>query len=277
VGASAPAARPLETGWLDDTPVGDNLTRGFVHNQGEANELVAQAASGRTARIPGAFLADARSAIPYYNQAILTRPVLDPGDPLVGEIESFFASGAHMSTLLSMWPTPDLSARGWALVGHPAFVVRGAGPVPDTGPPPGGLPFDPVEVRTVRSSDDLAVAERVAIEGYPIDAARAEPPGSVLPPALLDGDLTVRLGLLDGEPVAVGNALVAHGVVNLCLGATLPQARRRGVWEALVWARVASAPELPAVAYTSDYSRPGFVRMGFLPVSRFTLWARAPA
>ena len=34
-------------------------------------------------------------------------------------------------------------------------------------------------------------------------------------------------------------------------------------------------PELPAVAYTSDDSRPGFVRMGFLPITRFTLWFAA--
>jgi hypothetical protein len=30
------------------------------------------------------------------------------------------------------------------------------------------------------------------------------------------------------------------------------------------------------VAYTSDFSRPGFLRMGFLPVTRFTLWLRPP-
>ncbi len=29
------------------------------------------------------------------------------------------------------------------------------------------------------------------------------------------------------------------------------------------------------IAFTSDYSRPGFLRMGFLPVTRFTLWAVA--
>jgi len=67
----------------------------------------------------------------------------------------------------------------------------------------------------------------------------------------------------------------AHGVVNLCLAATLPPARRRGVWHALATARCASTPDLPAVAFTSDYSRPGFLRMGFLPITRFTLWAVA--
>jgi hypothetical protein len=47
------------------------------------------------------------------------------------------------------------------------------------------------------------------------------------------------------------------------------------VWEALVWDRIDEAADLPAVAYTSDFSRPGFQRMGFVPVIRLTLWARS--
>ena len=74
--------------------------------------------------------------------------------------------------------------------------------------------------------------------------------------------------------MGVAARYVGQGVVNLCLAATLPAARRRGVWASLVWARVDDAPDLPAVAFTSDFSRPGFVRMGFLPITRFTLWAR---
>jgi hypothetical protein len=66
-------------------------------------------------------------------------------------------------------------------------------------------------------------------------------------------------------------------LVNLCLAATLPSARRRGAWASLVWARVDDARELPAAAFTSDDSRPGFIRMGFLPITRFTLWLRPPA
>jgi hypothetical protein len=261
--------RPLETGWLDDTPVGDNVVRAFIHNQAEVNELVAGALDGRAERRSGVFLADAHSPVPYFNQAILTRPVLDARDALLDEIADFFAPSPRVSTVLSMWPTPDLASRGWQLVGHPAFVVRNAAPVP-TGMDPG------VAVHEARDAEQLAVAERVAIDGYPIDEARDEPPGTVLPPGLLGGPLSVRVATLDGAPVAVGNASVGHGIVNLCLGATLPQARRRGAWEALVWARAASAPELPTVAYTSDYSRPGFLRMGFLPVLRFTMWALPP-
>ena len=107
-----------------------------------------------------------------------------------------------------------------------------------------------------------------------MDEARGLLPGELFPSALVDNGLIVRLGLVDGAPVAVGNVHVGHGVVNLCLGATLRAARRRSVWQALVWSRVAEDPTLPAVAYTSDFSRPGFLRMGFLPISRFTLWSR---
>ena len=71
-------------------------------------------------------------------------------------------------------------------------------------------------------------------------------------------------------------ALDAHGVVNLCFAATLDAGRRRGVWSALVWARVNQAPDQPAVAFTSDDSRPGFFKMGFIPVFRFTLLVRPP-
>ncbi len=261
--------RPLEDGWLPDTPVADSLLRQFVHNQGELNAVVAVAVGGPAQDSPRVFLADAASPVPYYNQAILARPLGSVDDEVLDEVESFFAPGRTMSTLLSIWPTPDLSARGWSLMGHPAFVARG--------PAPQDIPTRPgVEVRVVAGAGDLAVAERIAIEGYPMPEADSDQPGSALSPNLLSTGLRVRLGMCDGEPVAVGNSYVSHGVVNLCLAATLPAARRRGVWEALVWARVNDGPDLPAVAYTSDYSRPGFLRMGFLPITRFTLWARSP-
>jgi hypothetical protein len=265
----AEGEQPLETGWRADTPVTDNLFRQFVFNQAGVNDAVAAGLGGRTERGDDVLLADAGSPVPYHNQALLTRPLTGAGDAVLAEVEAFFAEARQAVTLLSMWPTPDLAGRGWFLVGHPALVVRG----------PGAVRFEPrpdVEVVRVTTTDDLATSERVAVEGYPVEAAVGAPAGTLFPPALLDSPVAARLGLLEGSPVAAALSLVACGVQNLCLGATLPAARRRGVWEALVWARVADAPELPAVAYTSDFSRPGFLRMGFLPVTRFTLWLRPP-
>ena len=265
--AGMTSERPIEDGWLPDTPVDDTVLRQFVHNQAEANELTARVLGGRTAHTRDVFLADSGTAVPYLNQAILRRPLLEPGDDVLDEVDGFFEGVRRPATLLSMWPTPNLATVGWHLVGHPVLVVRAPGPVTHA-PAPG------VEVRPAATADEFAAAEQVVVEGYPIPEAAGLPTGSLFPTAFRDSGLTVRLGLLDEVPVGVGNSHVGADVVNLCLGATLPAARRRGVWEALVWARVADAPELPAVAYTSDLSRPGFLRMGFLPITRFTLWVR---
>jgi hypothetical protein len=255
--------RPLETGWLPDTPAGDTLLRQFVLNQSDLACATALAMGGRAERYDGVALADTGGPVSYLNQAVLQRPLIASDDPVLDEVERFFADSAGR-ILLSVWPTPDLTVRGWELAGHPAFVVRSPTPHPPAHPPG-------VELRAVEDQSSRATAAAVAIEGYPLDEARGAPSEVVIPlPA--EGGPRYRLGLLDGVPVAVAGDFVAHGVVNLCLAATLAPARRRGVWQALVWARVDDAPDLPAVAFTSDLSRPGFERMGFLVVTRFTLW-----
>jgi hypothetical protein len=134
-------------------------------------------------------------------------------------------------------------------------------------------PGDDALVREI-GTDELPDFERVLIEGYPMPEAAGSPPGTIVPPGVLDHGVRLRLGIVDGEAVAAAAGHVSHGVVNLCTAATLPAARRKGVWGALVRARMADGPELPAVAYTSDFSRPGFVHMGFLPLTRFTMWSR---
>ena len=45
--------------------------------------------------------------------------------------------------------------------------------------------------------------------------------------AVLGTGVVCRIGSVDGEPVAIALRHTAHGMVNLCLGATLPAARRR--------------------------------------------------
>jgi hypothetical protein len=149
------------------------------------------------------------------------------------------------------------------------FVVRGPVAEPADAPPSG------VNVRRAESADDLALIERIIINGYPVPELDRLPPNRALGPALLGSAVRHWIGYLDGTPSAAAASHVAHGVVNLCLAATVPAARRRGAWRRLAAARCADTPDLPAVAFTSDYSRPGFLRMGFLPITRFTLWAVA--
>jgi hypothetical protein len=171
------------------------------------------------------------------------------------------------ATPASPWPTPDLTGRGLQLVGHPMFVVRG--PVAE----PADAPPSEANVRRAEWADDLALVERIVIDGYPVPELDGLPANKAMGPALLGSPVRHWIGYLDGTPTAAAASHAAHGVNNLCLAATLPAARRHGVWHALVAARCAGAPDLPAVAFTSDYSRPGLLRMGFLPITRFTLWA----
>jgi hypothetical protein len=260
--------RPLETGWLPDTPEDDNLLRQFVHSQG-AVDAAYTGDHGRHDVTDDLFLADSGGPIPFLNQSILRRPLAGLDDPALDAVESFAPAG-RPSMLLSVWPTPDLHPRGWSLVGHPAVVVRAPAPLDEElwGDAPG------VTVAEATTADDVAVAERILIDGYPMPWASGAPAGTALPPGVRGHGVRVRVASVDGEPVAIGLARVGHGIVNLCGGAALPAARRRGAWKALVRARVLDAPDLPAMAYTSDDSRPGFLRLGFLVLQRFTLWGR---
>jgi hypothetical protein len=264
--------RPPETGWLADTPVDDNLLRQFLHNQADFADVVAHEHGGTTARTPDVALAASRCVVPYFNEALLLRPVLQDDDPVLDEIDAFFAAGeAPVWVLLSAWPTPSLAARGWDLVGHPAFVVRTPGSALRE---PASRPGVDLEVRRATTPDEVLAAERVMVEGYPIDEAKGRA-GFAFPETLGATDATVRIAAVDGQDVAVGVGYVAHGCVNMAGAATLPAARRTGAWGALVRARCADGPDLPAVAFTSDHSRPGFEHLGFVSTFRFTMWARS--
>lgn len=259
----------LETGWGLATSDDDNLFLRFVRNQGDLNTEIALASGGRAAGAEGVVLSDSGGAVAYLNQATVQRPLLGLDDPVLDQVDDFWAGeGGRPNLLLSVWPTPDLAPRGWSLVGHPAFVARPPGPH-------GRAARPGVAIERVVDAAALLELERVVVEGYPVPEASGLPPGSVLQPPLLDTSLRYWLGRLGGKAVAAASSHVGRGVVNLCLAATMPEARRQGVWGALVWARVDEAPHLPAVAFTSDHSRPGFEHLGFLVISRCTLWARA--
>lgn len=255
--------RPLETGWLPDTPVEDSLLRQFLANQADAQAELVRAVGGRCQRTPDVVLTDLGVPSPMLNQAVVLRPLSGPDDGMLGTVAEFFRG--RPGSLLSAWPTPDLTSRGWVLVGHPMFVARG----PWQSPPEVATG---VNVRRATSAEDLALIERLAVDGYPMPELADGAPNSVFGAGLVEGPMTTWIGSVDGEPVGAAAGFVAHGVVNLCFAATLPAARRRGVWQSLLATRCAEAPELPAMAFTSDYSRPGFLRFGFLPLWRASFW-----
>lgn len=250
----------------DDTVVGQ-----FLNNQSEFNARLALAAGGRAQAVEGANMAYSRSSVPFLNQAVLSRPASRADDPVFDDIEEFFDGCRDPHTILSLWPTADLWHRGWVLYGHPVMVAKS--PVLAAPSRPPGL-----DIELVTDPNLVDRAEQVLVDGYPFgepgDPLSRPEQGTVLPPAILETGCTLRIGWLDGEAVATGLSYVAHDVVNLTMAATMPAARRMGVWQAMVRARVADGPGLASVAYTNDLTRPGFLRMGFMSVTRLTLWGR---
>jgi hypothetical protein len=81
------------------------------------------------------------------------------------------------------------------------------------------------------------------------------------------------------RPVAAGNALLIDGAVVLCGGATLPEARGRGAYRALLGARFhdAVARGTPAlVVQAGSMSRPILERLGFERVATVRLLVDRP-
>jgi hypothetical protein len=255
----------VRTGWEPETPVADTLLRRSVFALAEAWEPAVAALGGRVRRCAAFALADLRRPAGLANAVTLLQPLPHPPDPVLDAIQAEVSGGTGTVCLVSAWPTPDLTARGWQLLGYPPLHMRPPAPIPTLDAPAG--------LRIAHVADIAAVRdfERVLVEGYPFP--------DVIPGTLFDARLLaasgphLEIGYLDERAVTVGARHIAHGLLVLALGATLPEARHHGCWAAMVRSRLAAAPGLAAVALFSDDSRPGAERLfGFLPITRFTLW-----
>jgi|SRR5579884_342441 len=127
-------------------------------------------------------------------------------------------------------------------------------------PPPPGPPG--VEVRRVETDEELNASQRIAAVAF----AMPPPEPSAYEPQPHD---LRYLAYVDGEPVATGSAVYSEHGVTLFGGSTLPEARGRGAYRALVAARWADAvargtPLL--VTQAGPMSRPILARLGFREV-----------
>lgn len=261
----------LTTGWEADTPTGDTVLRRYLHCWARLTETFAVAGGGHATWAPGYAAADLGRASGFFNAATLLRPLEPDGsDAVLDDIEGFFGGGTGEAHLWSAWPTPDLRARGWHLVGHPPLLVRPPGAVM---PPAASTRSASVDLDVVTDPDGLADWEQVAVEGYPLDELIGAPPGSLAHPRLLDDPrLQFTVGRHHGAPASIGTLFTDEGIGCFALGVTRPGARHQGHWWAHAVHRIDAAPEVWMTGVFSDDSRPGAERLGFLPVLRFTLW-----
>jgi hypothetical protein len=259
----------LATGWDADTPLDDTLVRRFLLHWAACCEAYAEAGGGATEERGEYRLADLRRPSGYFNAITLLQPIQDDAGSLLDRIDDDIAGGEGDVMLWSAWPTPDLHARGWELVGHPPLLAR---------PPASVLPAptSTVDLSRVATPEQLAVWEQVAIEGYPMPELFGAPAGAMAAPALLDDPrFGFWTGAKNGCPVSISSSFVEHGIASFALGVTRPEARRSGHWLAHASARLEHAPDVWTTGIFSDFSRPGAESIGFVPITRFTLWAKA--
>jgi hypothetical protein len=141
--------------------------------------------------------------------------------------------------------------------------------------PPPGLPD--VEVRTVRTPDELRIGRAIAAEAFGAELS-GEGSEEAAPPteAELAGEPRRQyLAYLDDEPVATAWATFTEYGAILNGGSTLPRARGRGAYRALVAARWDDAVTrgTPAlVTQAGAMSRPILRRLGFEEVSEIRIF-----
>ena len=266
------AQRPAETGWLPDTPVDDTLLRQFLHNQAEVCDVIAEGFAGDVARTPEVALAASRCVVPYLNEALLFRPLQGGDDGLLDEIEGFFAVSGAPAWGVALGVADPAAGRSRLATGRPPRLrravtrsgrcrrrLRALSRWRSVGDDRGrchcgrahlrrGLP-DQRRCRPPRRRPSQLACRHRRIGAHRISRWRRR--------RRRYGTRVARLR----EPVRRGH--VAGGEAD-------------GAWGALVRARLQDAADLPAVAFTSDYSRPGFEHLGFVSVLRFTMWVQSP-
>jgi hypothetical protein len=266
-GTDAPGG--LADGWEPHRAVSDGLVRRFLFAYASSMAGPVAAMGGRVVRRDGFVVHDLGRPAGYYNGVTLLRPLpYDGWEAALSAIDADIDRDARGELLLwSAWPTPELSDHGWELVGHPPLLLH---PRPAPSPPvPAWLRIEPV-----RDARRLADWERVAVDGYPFVDCQPVRPGVLVDDRLLgDPAFHAWVGYAEDEPVTIGTSYVAHGVAVFALGVTLPSHRGRGAWQAMAHRRLATFPRLPAMSLFSDMSRPPAQALGFLPLSRWTLWS----
>jgi hypothetical protein len=261
----------LENGCGPGTPRGDNLLNDFV--QGEA-EAYAELALGRGERVLedstfGLMLSDGGSPSLFGNVAVLRRPLAgDEWPEAARRMHEFYAGQPGGSFLVfSGWPTPDVRALGFGAIGHPPLMLRPAAPLAT--PVPKGF-----EIRPVVDAETAAQFERVMVLGYPVPELDPDIAGGIIGVTPSDAARWRHfVGYLDEEPVATGSAFVDERHVHVEFISALEATRGRGFGAAITAAATSVEPELPAMLIASDLGKPVYERLGYLSLSRFTLWA----
>ena len=256
----------LTTGWEAETPAEDSLLRAYVLTTAERSEAIADAAGGRVLRTEDASMADSGSPVLFDNAVTLLRPLAaEAARAAVTEAIAFYPPDRPFA-VLSSWPVPDAGDLGIELMGHPPFMFRPAGPPPadhDVG----------LELREVDDEESLAVFFATIVEAYPMPAATS----AIADPAVLTTGVRFWVGYEGDRPVGTAGVYVAHGTNDVEWVSVHERDRGKGYGAMLTWAATLADPASPAVLIASDPGQPVYERMGYVRLTRMTMWFRPGA
>jgi hypothetical protein len=263
----AGADEVLETGYGSATAVGDNLLNDYA--RAEATAFATLGAHGRVEHDRGldVSMVDTGVPTPFGNTVNLLRPLRDEEIPeFVARTRDFYgAAPGGPFLVLSPWPIADLGDHGFHRVGHPPLMLRPPAPLT--------VGSDVLRVQQVEDEETLADFERTMIDAYPIP--EMAPFGSAsrfVTTDVLGGPLRLYVGYEDDRPVATAAGHVGEGPVVVVLVSTRDECRGRGHGAVITAAATLSDPARPAMLIASDLGQPVYERLGYLRISRHTLW-----
>lgn len=259
----------LEHGWAPATPLADTIHRQSVFALAESTARPSEAMGARTIRTDDVIATHLGRPAGYWNAAVVTRPLDAHGwDNVlhaVADLESTaMTRGPGAVDLWSPFPTPDLRPEGWVLAGHPVAMWR----------PPTGAPSArdaTLHIERVVDTDSIDEWARTAVESYPLD----DDPTAIATPRLLEADdVHLLIGRDAGRPVAAAATVITNDTNAVAFVATHADVRGQGHGRAITTAATSVRPDLPATLLASDDGRPLYEQLGYLPLTRWTMWIR---
>lgn len=128
-----------------------------------------------------------------------------------------------------------------------------------------------IEVREAETLDDYVTCGRIGAVAFGTEPPELAAVASVFEAENADERVAAYIALIDRRPVATARATFTSNGVALNGGATLPEARSRGAYRALVSARCRDA-EARNIEWVVVQARPSaapiLVRLGFEPVGQ---------
>jgi GNAT superfamily N-acetyltransferase len=194
---------------------------------------------------------------------MVLRPDLDPAE--IAELTELAGAWPRNSRITIEDPFSVLDLTGLGLTPkHLPVMLREPGPL-------AGTPRRSASV--VTHPDEIALVERVVVDGFPLRQFLPYRVGEALPAALAEHPgVAFYLARRDGEPAGACMTMndgVAGGVYWV---GTLPGHRSQGVGRAVMTAAINHLGNVPATLTATAAGRPLYESMGFRTVAEATWW-----